>query len=87
MPKETKENEYSEERSYFVNKNVLFYIRVLVNCSLSRALQKELAKDFFENRIPQAFENLEKILKSRGGKYFADNKVKYLFNKIERAPK
>ena len=45
---------------------------------MSAALQKDLSKDFFENRLPQVLESLNKTLKSRGGKYFAANKVKNL---------
>ena len=43
---------------------------------MSAVLQKELSKDIFENRLPQVLESLNMTLKSRGGKYFAVNKVK-----------
>ena len=43
---------------------------------LSCALQKEMSTDIFENRLPQTLESLNKTLKSRGGKHFAENKVK-----------
>lgn len=44
---------------------------------LSCVLQKEMNKDIFENRLPQTLESLNKTLKSRGGKYFGENKVKH----------
>ena len=39
-------------------------------------LQQKLEKEFFENHLPRSLDKFEKILKSRGGKYFADNKVR-----------
>ncbi len=33
-------------------------------------------KEFFEDHLPSALEIFEKMLKSSGGKYFAENKVK-----------
>ena len=61
------EQKKSRQEVRFLNKKV---------CVFSRALQKELIKDVFETHIPKTFESLEKILKARGGKHFAGNKVR-----------
>ena len=69
IQKENGHFEYKKSRQEvrFLNKKV---------CVFSRALQKELIKDVFDTHIPKTLENLEKILKARGGKHFAGNKVR-----------
>ena len=42
---------------------------------LCYTLQQKLYKELFEKGIPRTLENLDKILKSCDGKYFAGNKV------------
>ncbi|CAB4002768.1 Hypothetical predicted protein [Paramuricea clavata] len=39
--------------------------------------KQKLFKEFYENHLPHALGIFEKLLKSRGGKYFADNKLTY----------
>ena len=50
------------------------YVFICDSC----ALQKEMNKDMFENRLPRTLESLNKTLVARGGKYFVENKVKDL---------